>query len=278
MTKLDPQAAKQETEQDFPREWIEFADPDDEGTLIRADLTWLLSNWTCVFGNGCPGIDPEQPEDGCCLHGAFYTDADDEKRVRKAVKRLKPDTWQHYRSRFADTVAEDTLDDDDGVAQPARKTAVVDGACVFHNRPESGTGHGCALHAQAVRDGVHPMEYKPEVCWQVPIKREFSTINRADGSSADVTWIGEFDRRAWGAGGHEFDWWCASSPLAHVGSRPLYRSYEPELTALLGKAAYVKLAELCAQRLEDGQIAQHPATRKALTLTPVSRRDADAAS
>ena len=42
---------------DFPREWIEFADPADAEHLIRADLTWLCSRWTCIFGRGCHGID-----------------------------------------------------------------------------------------------------------------------------------------------------------------------------------------------------------------------------
>ena len=260
-----------ETPLDFPREWLEFTDPDDADTLIRVDVTWLLSRWTCIFGAGCCGIDTEQPDDGCCIHGAFFTDTDDEKRVRRAARRLTPETWQNYRPRFAEAVVDDTLDDEDGVEQPARKTAVVDGACIFHNRPDFAGGAGCALHAQALRDGVHPLEYKPEVCWQVPIKRDFTEFTRADGSTVEVTWIGEFDRRAWGSGGHEFGWWCTSSPQAHVAADALYRRYEPELRELIGKAGYAKLAELLAEREAAGPTAVHPATRKALTLTPVSR-------
>ena len=254
-----------ETPLDFTREWIEFVDPDDADTIVRADVTWLLSRWSCVFGNGCPGIDVEQPDDGCCIHGAFYTDRDDEKRVRAAVARLTPQTWQLYR-RFAETVATDSLEDEEGVDHPARKTAVVDGACVFHNREGFDGGSGCSLHAQALRDGVHPMDYKPEVCWQLPVKRDFSTITRADGSTAEVTWIGEFDRRAWGAGGHDFEFWCTSSPLAHTGAQPLFESYAPELIGLLGKAAYETLAALCRQRLAAGVFAEHPASAAARRL------------
>ncbi|ADD45387.1 hypothetical protein [Stackebrandtia nassauensis] len=261
----------EETGLDFPREWIEFPDPDDSDTIVRADLTWLLSRWTCIFGQGCPGIDAENPDDGCCVHGAFFTEADDEERVRKAAAKLTPETWQNYRADYADVVVDDTLADDDGVEQPARKTATVDGACVFHNRPGFSGGMGCALHAQALRDGVHPLKYKPEVCWQVPVKRDYSTVERADGSVAEITWIGEFDRRAWGAGGHDFDWWCASAPSAHVGAQPVYRSYEAELIELIGKGAYAKLAELCAERERIGQLAVHPATRKALPLTVAPR-------
>lgn len=259
-----------ETELDFPREWIEFRDPDNSETLIRADTTWLLSRWTCIFGNGCPGIDAEQPEDGCCLHGAYFTDTDDERRVKKIVRKLTPQTWQNYRRKTA-SIVEDVLEGEDGEEEHFRKTTTVDGACIFHNRPGFEGGTGCALHAQALRDGVHPLEYKPEVCWQVPIKRDFSTIEHADETVTEVTWIGEFNRRAWGSGGHEFDWWCTTSPQAHVGAEPLYRSYEPELVELIGRAAYDVLADMCAQREKAGQAAQHPATRRALSLTPVHR-------
>ena len=79
-----------EVDLDFPREWIEFVDPADAEHVIRADLTWLLSRWTCVFGRACHGILKGRPDEGCCSHGAFFTDADDEKRVRQAVKRLTP--------------------------------------------------------------------------------------------------------------------------------------------------------------------------------------------
>ncbi|GAB3992979.1 hypothetical protein GCM10029992_03440 [Glycomyces albus] len=157
-----------------------------------------------------PGIERDQPADGCCLHGAFYTDADDIRRVKRAAAKLTPETWQLHR-RFKDTLVDDTLENDDGEEEPAKKTAVVDGACVFHNRDGFGTGPGCALHQQAMRDGVHPMEYKPEVCWQLPVKRDFTTEHRADGTDVDVTLITEFDRASWGPGGHDFDWWCTGS-------------------------------------------------------------------
>ena len=40
-----------------PRTWLEFIDPDADGTLIKADLTWLTSNWECIFGRGCKGVE-----------------------------------------------------------------------------------------------------------------------------------------------------------------------------------------------------------------------------
>ena len=104
---------------DFPRAWVEFPDPADADQVFRCDLTWLTSSWTCIFGNGCQGIYADQPEGvGCCTLGAHFSDKDDEKRVKKFVKELTPETWQHYDPKNW------TEKDEEG----ARKTRVVDGA------------------------------------------------------------------------------------------------------------------------------------------------------
>jgi hypothetical protein len=242
---------------DFPREWVEFADPSDAEHLIRADMTWLLSNWTCVFGKACHGIIKGRAADGCCSHGAFFTDADDEERVRQAARKLTPQTWQHFRRGFKKYTEMDSIDG----KTPARRTATQseDGPCVFLNDADFAGGGGCALHAQALRDGVHPLEYKPDVCWQLPVRRDQDWVKRPDGTKILVTVLTEFDRRGWGAGGHDLDWWCTSSPEAHVGQEPMYLSYEPELVALIGRPAYTKLAELCAARRARGMVAPHPA-------------------
>jgi hypothetical protein len=267
----DPQDPRsKEVPLDFPREWIEFVDPEDPKHVIRADLTWLLSRWTCVFGKACHGIIAGRASDGCCSHGAFFTDSDDEERVKAAAKRLTPETWQHYRRGFKNYTEMDSIDG----KSPARRTATQgeEGPCVFLNDADFAGGGGCALHGQALRDGVHPLEYKPDVCWQLPVRREQEWSKRPDGSKVLVTTLTEFDRRGWGSGGHDLDWWCTSSPEAHVGIDAMYLSYEPELTALVGKSAYAKLAELCAARLKSGLVAPHPATTAAQPPKPVRRR------
>ncbi|HEX8345479.1 MAG TPA: hypothetical protein VF657_12225, partial [Actinoplanes sp.] len=228
-------ARRREVDLDFAREWIEFLDPADPQHLVRADLTWLLSRWTCVFGTSCHGIVAGRPQDGCCSHGAFFTDADDENRVRSAAARLTPKTWQHYRRGFKNYTEMDSIDG----TKPARRTATQhdDGPCVFLNEAGFPGGAGCALHAQALRDGVHPLTYKPDVCWQLPVRREQDWTKRADDTKLLVSTLTEFDRRGWGPGGHDLDWWCTSSPDAHVGREPLYVSYAAELTALIGADA-----------------------------------------
>src|SRR3954464_15717311 len=93
-------------------------------------LPWLISSWTCIFGRGCRGIDAGRPDDGCCTLGAHFSDADDERRVGRAVRRPSPEGWGHHaQGRGGRWRATDA--DADG----ARTTAVVDGACVFLNRP-----------------------------------------------------------------------------------------------------------------------------------------------
>ncbi|MET0316646.1 MAG: hypothetical protein ABW188_07450, partial [Rhodococcus fascians] len=74
------------------------------------------------------------------------------------------------------------------------------------------------------------------------------------------TTITEFDRRGWGEGGEDLNWYCSGSPDAHVGEKPVWRSYAPELTELLGKDAYDELARHCKRREGLGLIAIHPAT------------------
>jgi hypothetical protein len=254
----DPRS--REVSLDFPREFVEFYDPDNDAHLIRADLTWLLSRWTCIFGRGCHGIIAGKANEGCCSHGAFFTDADDEKRVRAAVKRLTPQTWQHYAKGFKNYTEMDTIDGD----APARRTATRPGAgCIFQNDADFPGGGGCALHGQALRDGVHPLAYKPDVCWQLPVRRAQDWTKRPDGTKILLSVITEFDRRGWGEGGHDLHWWCTSSPEAHTGTEPMYVSYAPELIALIGDAAYAQLAKLCAARESTGQIAPHPASSSA---------------
>ncbi len=251
-------ARAREVPLDFPREWIEFTDPADEQHVVRADLTWLLSRWTCVFGSACHGIVAGRPQDGCCSHGAFFTDADDEARTKNAAAKLTPETWQHYRRGFKNYTEMDTVDGE----KPARRTATQskDGPCVFLNDADFAGGGGCALHAQALRDGVHPLTYKPDVCWQLPVRREQEWTKRPDGTKYLLSTLTEFDRRGWGPGGHDLDWWCTSSPDAHVGTDSMYLTYAPELIALIGQEAYDELARHCAVRLQSKLVAPHPAT------------------
>jgi hypothetical protein len=63
-----------------------------------------------------------------------------------------------------------------------------------------------------------------------------------------VVVIGEYQARDWGAGGHDFNWYCTDNPEAHVGEDPVYISNRDELIALMGPAAYAEVARMCKDR------------------------------
>jgi hypothetical protein len=237
----------------FPRAWVEFRDPADETQVFRCDLTWLTSSWMCIYGQGCQGIYADRPDDGCCTLGAHFSDKDDEKRVKQFVKMLEPSDWQHYEAGRKGAWVETDEDGD-------RKTAVHEGACIFLNRPGFEGGQGCALHGLALRLERHPLETKPDVCWQLPIRRTFREVELPDGTSYTEVSIGEYDRRGWGPGGHDLDWYCSGNTEAHVGVEPVYLSNGPELVELMGRKAYDELARLCEAHLRSrSALAIHPA-------------------
>ncbi|WP_042366241.1 hypothetical protein [Streptacidiphilus neutrinimicus] len=248
-------ARKREVPLDFPRAWVEFADPDDSEQVFRCDLTWLTSRWTCIFGRGCHGIRPGRASDGCCTLGAHWSDDDDQQRVLGHAARLTPETWQYHKQGTGPKGISEPDEDGD------LRTRRIDGACIFLNRPGFAGGEGCALHTLALSEGREPLETKPDVCWQLPIRRGYDWIDRPDETRYLQVTIGEYDRRGWGPGGHDLQWWCTGSPDAHVGAEPVYVSYRAELTELMGPAGYAELVRLCERHLDNpaGPVAPHPA-------------------
>lgn len=126
-----------------------------------------------------------------------------------------------------------------GGGSRAVTTRLVNGACIFLNRPGWKGGAGCALHKAALDRGVAPLSVKPDVCWQLPLRREESSTS--DGHV--TTTIGEWKRRHWGPGGAEFAWWCTTdSTDAFVGSRPVYEAMRDELVEMMGTDCYELVA------------------------------------
>jgi hypothetical protein len=198
------------------------------------------------------GPSPELVQ-GCCSYGAHLIDKADARRVEKAAKRLSPEGWQFHDKGKARGVFKRSKTGD-------ITTRVVDGACIFLNRPGFATGPGCALHQAAVKEGREPLELKPEVCWQLPLRREDEV---ADDGYVTST-IRQWDRRHWGEGGDEFHWWCTESPEAFVGHEPVYASMRAELTEMVGKRVYALLVaflEERAERIPRGVPLAHPALR-----------------
>ena len=246
----------------FPRAFVEFADPADDSQVMRCDLTWLTSSYMCIFGQGCQGIYDDAPDTGCCTLGAHFADKDDEKRVAAFVDAARRRRSGSSSPQGRAVKKSDWIETDDDGERKTR-TVEVDGqqACVFHNRADF---HDRAPAARCTgwrcEQGRNPLETKPDVCWQLPIRRTFRDVERQDGTTYTEVSIGEYDRRGWGPGGHDLDWYCSGNTEAHVAVEPVYVTNEPELTELMGKAAYDELVRHCEAHLRSrSALALHPA-------------------
>lgn len=241
-------------------EWVSFDDPDEERTWL-VDVTFLESAWTCIYGAGCQGVLTESApelEEGCCSYGAHFTGEEDARRVEVAARSLTDEQWQYRQVslRRGGPVR-------GGNGRPVT-TRLVDGACIFLNRPGYPSGAGCALHKAALDAGVPPLVLKPDVCWQLPLRRDESV-----GPDGHVTTtIGEWRRQHWGRGGADFAWWCTESAEAFVGRQPVYLTMRDELVEMLGERVYELLSGyLEARRSTDGRKGGtpvrvlHPAVR-----------------
>jgi hypothetical protein len=279
-----------DSSQGVPRgahEWVSFPDPDYERTWMF-DVTFLESSWTCIFGQGCQGVltgpAPELVQ-GCCSYGAHFTGSKDVKRVEAVAATLTPQQWQlrpralsdprRPKSQSRSRQEEPTKSRSRGsgaeklhVIQRNRSgdltTRIVKGACIFLNRPGFPGGPGCALHRAALERGLPPLELKPDVCWQLPLRRDDEV-----GDGGHVTSIiRQWDRRDWGKGGSEFHWWCTESPEAFVGTKPAYQEMENELVAMVGRKIYKRLAAYLESRADRRRASPaavpvpHPAVRK----------------
>ncbi len=258
-----------EVKPNFARDWVEFLDPAKPEELYKCDLTWLTSYWTCIYGAGCCGVDADKPDAGCCSDGAYYSDEADEERTLEVAKRLTKDMWQYFdeaqpkKANGKMRISEVGLDKD-------RKTRKIDDSCVFLNRkgheaPGFTGSFGCVLHHLAEKEGVHFVETKPDVCWQLPIRRSFEQREFGD-QEITVNVIGEYERLAWGDGGDDFDWYCTSNTEAHVGREPVYLSNKVELTALMGEPAYNVLKLHCDNRIEAIAAARKEQKKRELPL------------
>lgn len=203
----------------------------DRDVTWRFDRSFLTSNWTCIWGRGCKGILDEPAEElnqGCCSIGAELTDEDEAMTVSALAATLDPEIFQHHAA----------IDDDDVFSDATRtNTKVVDGACIFLNRPGFAGGEGCALHLAALRSGESPIAWKPSVCWQLPIKVDWEP--QPDGT--EIATLRGWQRRDWGEEGRTMHWCCTEGPEAYIGERPVFESLADELDAVMGTTAFVEL-------------------------------------
>jgi hypothetical protein len=237
-------------------EWVSFEDPEEDRTWLF-DVTFLTSDWTCIFGRGCKGVlteDYSEEIQGCCSYGAHFTGPDDIAHTLAMAERLTPTQWQfHDEGRSGDL----TVTDADGVTT----TRLHEDACIFLNRPGfDGDGLGCAFHHLAEANGQRHVDVMPEVCWQVPIRR----VDEVDEHGHVTSTVREWKRRDWGDGGHDFHWWCTDAPDAFVSRTPVYEHMAAELEVMTNDEVYGLLAEHLRERTgrRQGEVfLPHPARR-----------------
>ena len=109
------------------------------------------------------------------------------------------------------------------------------------------------------------METKPDVCWQLPLRREYDWREERDGTRRLVISLTEYTRAGWGEGGHDFDWYCSGNPQAHTAVDPVFRSSRAEIEALIGEAA----AELLMSHCEAHEAAESLRKARGLPLLTV---------
>ncbi len=230
---------------------------DDGDTIWRFDRAFLTSNWTCLWGRGCLGILPQPAEHlghGCCSVGADLDGLDEARTISALAATLGPELFQHHdEAREA------------GVFSDGERTStrVVDGACIFLNRPGFPGGAGCALHLAALAAGEPPIDWKPSVCWQLPIKVDWEVGEARDGDKArdgstggastggeagdgsggakEIATVRAWSRGDWGDEGVTMAWCCTEGERAYVGDRPVVESLGPELEAIVGPTVYLEL-------------------------------------
>lgn len=218
---------------------VVIADPADPSVEWQFDRGFMASHWECTWGRGCLGI-LAQPAahlgQGCCSVGAQLADETESMTVSASAAAIPPHLWQHR----------DAIDEHDVFTDATRAfTKVVDGACIFFNRPGFAGGTGCALHLAAVECGERPLDWKPAVCWQAPVK-VVERVEQRDGAATTVVAVRPWRRADWGDGSDPIAWCCTDQGDraafdSFTGAVPVVLSLRHELVELVGEDVWHSL-------------------------------------
>ena len=183
----------------------------DGAVVWRFDVAFLRSNWQCIWVGAVSGSATTRMRTagGCCSLGAELEDEDEARLISVLAATLDPARFEHHAAAG-----------EGGVFADGRRmaTRVVDGGCVFLNRPGFPGGAGCALHLAAIDAGEPPPEWKPAVCWQLPIHVDWS-----DGDAGRRWRRCARGRGSTGARGRVDGWCCSTDAGAFVGEGARHR-------------------------------------------------------
>jgi len=200
-------------------------------TVWRFDRDFLASNWTCIWGKGCKGINATADEmlgHGCCSLGAELDGIDEARDLSAAAATIPAHLFQFHAEASSGSVFAD---------ESYSATRVIDGACIFHNRNGFAGGEGCALHLAANYFNESPTDWKPSVCWQLPIKVDWEMRD----DNVEVATVRRWSRADWGDHGTKMAWCCTEGSDAYVGETSVIDSLGDELSKIVGSEVFVQL-------------------------------------
>lgn len=206
----------------FVKKWVEVKVNDSR---LLCDVEFLLSGYECTFGKGCPGV-LGNSDVGCCYLGTTIYDKELDEVTRR-VSMLTPSDWQFHGAKWS-------RKNKTGHKSEKRQTTTVvhNGVegCVFANRHDFEGGAGCAFHRAALVRGENPIDWKPEICWTVPIQLDYI----AENNLAVLRQVGHWD---WSGVDEQelsvLNWWCTDDNSAWQSSTPVFVSLAQELERTL---------------------------------------------
>lgn len=239
-------------------DYLWFDTPVDENGEYETWLVhvnFLLSNWTCIYAQGCPGLTPANQnryfdDVGCCKLGAWFSDTEDYEHTEQMMSELTDEDWDAEQRAYVEKngFAIVYKQDEDEINA---KTRVNGFGCVFANRNDGSVGKtgktGCAFHHLAERTGRDHVDTMPWVCWQLPIKYDYN-------EELEAHTIYPWNVDQWGEpdedGSHDSMscWWCVDSPEAYVGEQSVYRTMERELRKIMKDEVYEQMVPLLEAR------------------------------
>ena len=135
-------------------------------------------------------------------------------------------------------------------------------------RASSSTAQGSpaadALHIGAMAAGERPLDWKPNVSWQVPLRLEHSTDENGHVTSR----LREWKRRDWGEGGRSSTGGARNRPRRSSGRTRVPVVAQDDIVALVGAPIY----DLLVQQLERPEWVPPPPGVPQDLVTEISRR------
>ena len=247
MAGLDDMAAEGASDvdpgdRDAPGEFVEIV---REGVTWRFEREFLESNWTCTFGRGCKGILSSPAEElgqGCCSLGANFGDGpageSEAMTISALAAMIPPELFQFHEAAEAgeDAGGEGGIFGDDERSH----TRIVEGACIFLNRPGFEGGAGCALHLAALANGESPIDWKPSVCWQLPLRVDWAAVD----ATRETATVRRWSRADWGDHATTMAWCCterSDGGEAYCGSERVVDSLRDSIVAISDESVWVEL-------------------------------------